>query len=53
MTDKYDDLMESERDYESEDYYWHQLERDNLETREKQEQLCWKMKNMRYFTDYP
>ena len=50
---KYDELVESERDYESEDYAWQQLERENLETREKQEKLCWDMKRKRYYTDFP
>ena len=53
MPDKYDDLIESERDYEEEDYYYELQVRANIETKEKQEQLCYAMKNMRHYTDYP
>lgn len=41
--DKYDELEESERDYEAEDYFWEQERRAGTETREKQERLCWKL----------
>ena len=51
--DKYDEMIESERDYEAEDYYFEQLARLDLETQEKQEKMCWDMKRQRYFTEYP
>jgi hypothetical protein len=51
--DKYDQLIESERDYEAEDYYHQQEVNAGVETKEKQEALCWEMRNKRYFTEYP
>lgn len=43
--DKYDLMIESERDYEADDYYYQHLVRDNLETKEKQMKHCWEMRN--------
>jgi len=51
MIDKYDEMVASERDCETEDCYEDRLFKDNL--KKKQEALCWKMKNKRYYTDYP
>ena len=47
--DKYDQLIESERDYEEEDYFYEQSVRDGVETKEKQERLCWKLRKARNF----
>jgi len=51
--DKYDEMIESERDYESEDYYYEQLRSDNLETKDKQEKMCWDIRSGRYYSEYP
>ena len=45
--DKYDELLESVRDDEVEDYYLQQKLNASVETKEKQERLCRKMRNSR------
>jgi hypothetical protein len=44
--DKYDILEESERDYESEDYFYEQQRRAGVETKEKQVRYCYNMLRM-------
>jgi hypothetical protein len=51
--DRYDEMIESERDYEAEDYFFEQDLRNGVETKEKQIALCWDMKRGRYFSEYP
>jgi hypothetical protein len=40
--DKYDELEESERNYRDEDYFYQIQVGLGIETREKQEAICWK-----------
>jgi hypothetical protein len=51
--DKYDMLVESEINHYDEDYAYELDRKAGVETKAKQERLCWNMKNKRYFTDYP
>lgn len=42
--DKYDELLESERNYEEEDYFYQLEVQDGVETKEKQIAHSWKRK---------
>ena len=53
MYDKYDELEESTRNYEEEDYFYELLRKENLETKEKQIKYCWDLKRKRIYSGYP
>lgn len=52
--DKYDEMIESERNYYEEDYLYEQAVRSGRPTTKEEEiAACWKMRKGRFYSNYP